>query len=97
MALALFLLSRRWEKPWLGARFAAACAPLTLGIYLIHPAVLKGLALLHVEVRAFLPALSIPLIALLAAALSGLAAFGVCKIPGVRKIIGYVIAKSPAR
>jgi surface polysaccharide O-acyltransferase-like enzyme len=88
MAITLFMLFSRLEKPFISSRFVRFAAPLTFGVYLLHPAILKGLTLLHIGARAFLPAVSIPLVACLAAVISGLVAAVLFRIPGVRKTIG---------
>jgi surface polysaccharide O-acyltransferase-like enzyme len=88
MAIALFMIFSRFEKPFVNSRFVRFAAPLTFGVYLLHPAILKGLTLLHIDVRAFLPAVSIPLVACLAAVISGLAIAVLSRIPGVRKSLG---------
>jgi surface polysaccharide O-acyltransferase-like enzyme len=88
MALALFMLFSRQEKPIINAKMLQILAPLTFGIYLVHPAILKGLALLHIEVHMISPAAAIPLVACLAAGLSALVAAIMSRVPGLKKTLG---------
>lgn len=60
---------------------------LTLGIYLIHPFILTHLEQnLHISPLSFTPVLSVPVIAILAALLSGGITFVMLKIPVVKRI-----------
>jgi surface polysaccharide O-acyltransferase-like enzyme len=88
MSLALFALSKRLDRPLLGARLTSYGASLTFGIYLIHPAMLKLMEAWGITATMLHPAVAVPLTAACALLLSTLAAAGLMALPGLRRTIG---------
>lgn len=90
-SIAVFLAVRRAARGagtragWL--RVAARIAPVTLGIYLIHPLVLLGLRGLGIAPLAIGGILGVPLVASLAFSLSFLAAAALARVPGLRRVV----------
>jgi surface polysaccharide O-acyltransferase-like enzyme len=88
MALALFSLARRFDKPLFGERWTSWAANMTFGIYLIHPAILKLMESWGVSATMMHPVFAIPLTACAAFLLSGVATAALAAIPGIRRTVG---------
>jgi surface polysaccharide O-acyltransferase-like enzyme len=88
MALALFSLAPRFSRPLFNDKHNNRLANLTLGIYLIHPAVLKLLASLGFDATAFNPFLAVPALAISVFAVSAIVTAGLSVVPGLKKTIG---------
>ena len=87
MSLALFKLAKRLTLPLAGNRFNARFADFTLGIYLIHPAVLKALAAFGFNATSFHPAFSIPFLAVSTFMLSAACTAAIATIPLLKKTV----------
>ena len=83
MSISLFLIALK--LPYEGS--ILKLAPLTLGIYLLHPVVLLGLGRIGLGAFTFGPMIGIPLTTLVASAASALAAYLLKKTPMLRRLI----------
>ena len=83
MGLAAFTLLRRLQAH----RLAATIAPLSFGIYLIHPLILDLLWQEDIRPSSLDMALSIPLITIFTFVVSGLVAWLMLKIPFLRRVV----------
>lgn len=87
MSLAIFVLLQRMRLPASLAAWMPRLAAVSMGIYLLHPAILDVLSFVGLKWD-ILPALiSVPLISLIAFVLAAIAAFVMSKIPVVRGLI----------
>lgn len=82
-SLSVFMLAMRSEVP----AWAAALAPLTFGIYLVHPAVQHIIGRLGFYPQRFMPAFSIPLLAAVATIISIYIVRGILKTPYLKKTV----------
>jgi surface polysaccharide O-acyltransferase-like enzyme len=82
-SLSIFMLGMRSSVP----AWAAAVAPLTFGIYLIHPAVQLIIGRLGFYPERFMPALSIPALAALATVISIYLVRAILKTPYLKKTV----------
>ncbi|HPS53038.1 MAG TPA: acyltransferase family protein [Phycisphaerae bacterium] len=82
-SLSMFMLAMRSSVP----AWAGSIAPLTFGIYLIHPAVQHIIGRLGFYPQRFMPALSIPLLAAITTTISIYAIRIILKIPYLRKTV----------
>lgn len=62
-------------------------APLTFGIYLIHPIIIMGLKKLGFTVQSFAPVFSIPVLSIVVFAVSAAVVKGISKIPVLNKLV----------
>lgn len=91
LSVALFLLVHKmngactYSRPF--QNVIRQLAPVTLGIYVIHPVVLVLLRDMGLSSTSFTPFLSIPLISVLVFVFSWLSAFVIYQIPHVRGIV----------
>ena len=93
VSLAVFALFR-WSAPamervaaWLPGRALATVAAATLGIYVIHPLVMVGLAMVGLRARAFFVPLAAPATVLAAFAVSLVIVLVLQRLPLIRRIV----------
>ncbi|MCC7146685.1 MAG: acyltransferase family protein [Phycisphaeraceae bacterium] len=87
MSASVVCLLQKWRRPIVSSQTAQRIALLTLGIYVIHPAILEGLAMFNITVLRWTPLCSMPMIATLVFLISLLAAVAIHQLPGVRRLI----------
>lgn len=85
-AVFAFLLAKQL-KPGKGEKIVEFLAPLTLGIYLIHPAAMDFLAGMGISVFVMHRLLSVPLVASLSFAFSAACTWLLRKIPMMKKLL----------
>ncbi len=85
LALFLFIMDNYGNRK--NNKVLCGISNITLGIYLIHPVFVDQFSRMEISLKSFISILSIPLIALLVAVASGLAAYILSKIPLVRKLV----------
>ncbi len=88
MSISMMFLLKRSNMSFVTPAAGSKIALLSLGIYLVHPFFLDTLNYFGISGRLFLPVISIPLLALVAFALSLSASFMLSKIPWLKKTIG---------
>lgn len=88
MSLALFSLMPMLSKPLLGIRHNRGIAGLTLGIYCIHPAVLKLCSLAGFTPTAFNPFIAIPALACAVFLASAICTAAIRAVPVLKKATG---------
>lgn len=87
MSVSVIYLLKTWTKPLVSERFTWTLALLTLGIYLVHPIFLEIIQYSGFGPLDIHPAVSIPVIALIVFFLSLVTAWGIHKVPYLRRII----------
>jgi surface polysaccharide O-acyltransferase-like enzyme len=87
MACGAFCLLQRWERPLGSVAFTGTLASWTLGVYLVHPALLDVVTRLGMGPLAFAPVLWIPGLAILVFALAAGIIAVATRIPGVRRTV----------
>ena len=92
VAVAVFLLVRRMgfsqhqSSSWVGRRIDKL-APATLGVYVLHPFVIRAFQEINFSTSSFHPVLSIPLVSIAAFLLSCLGVAVVMKTPYLRRTV----------
>jgi len=89
MSLALFsLMPAGLSKPLLGTRHIKTIAGLTLGIYCIHPAILKLFSLAGFTATSFNPFIAVPVLACSVVLLSAICIAAMKAVPVLKKTAG---------
>jgi surface polysaccharide O-acyltransferase-like enzyme len=87
MACGAFCLLQRWERPLDSVALTGTLASWTLGVYLVHPALLDVVSRLGMGPLAFGPVLWIPGLAILVFALAAGIIAVTTRSPGVRRTV----------
>jgi len=88
MSISMMFLLKRIKIPLINAVVSSKLAILSLGIYVIHPFFIDSMRFFGFVPESFNPLLSIPLISLIALALSVSSCYLIEKVPGLNKVIG---------
>ena len=78
---------RNWNRPVFGECVAGWIAPLTMGIYVIHPMVLEVFRLVKIGAMSHMTVVSVPLFAALVFCMSMFGAWAISRIPYLRRTI----------
>jgi len=87
MSIFVILLLKKWSNPIFSIDITKRISGLTLGIYLVHPAIKETFAFLGFKATLFNPVVSIPIYSLILFAISLFAAWTINKVPYLRRII----------
>lgn len=87
MSLAAFILLQRMTLPTALATWMPRIATISMGIYLLHPAILDVLSFLGLRWDVMPAILSVPLISIITFVVAGIGAFIFSKLPILRNLI----------
>ena len=87
MSISVFYLLKKWNKPIFNYSFSSKISLLTLGVYLIHPAIIDIFRLLNFGPENFNPFFSVPALAILIVIIALTVCWVMSKTPFICKII----------
>jgi surface polysaccharide O-acyltransferase-like enzyme len=86
-ALTIFPILKNIDQPIINRTLLAKLVPLSLGIYLIHPAILETLNYLGLKPTDYISLFSIPIISVIVFVMSAVVVFLITKIPYIKKVV----------
>lgn len=87
MSIAMMYLAKTWHRPIVNSNFTRTLGMLTLGVYLMHPVIIKCFVRVGVNTQTLPPAIWLPVMILLVTISSFAACWIVMKLPIARRII----------
>jgi surface polysaccharide O-acyltransferase-like enzyme len=87
MSVSIMYLLKSWTKPIINEKFTRTLSLLTLGVYLIHPLLLGTFGKHGFSPLNFNPAVSVPVIAIIAFSSSLICAWVIYQLPYLKRII----------
>lgn len=87
MSMSVILLLKKVDKPIFGNRLTAKVSALTMGVYLVHPAVIEILGRMGLHSTSFHPALAVPVVAIVVVGVSFFLVWMIRKGTFVRRFV----------
>lgn len=87
MSMSIVYLLKSWTSPIISEKFTSSLSLLTFGVYLIHPIILDTIQYFGFGLLDLHPAVSIPVIAIIAFGFSLIASWVIYRVPYLKRVV----------